>query len=598
MGRSDGDSTDSGDDAAAAPTQRGGAVFAFAGLAAVAWALGAGVFVYLYLGVPTLLSLEPALQVALGLFILLPALILTVSGAAAREGVRARAEAGRLADAASRMLEPSPGIEASARRVGVAVRGEIEVLERAVDAALEKARTLETLMADQARTMEAAAAAAEAGAQAMLAGVARERAALSQIAEDLNRQAGLIGDSISRHTRLIADAARLAESEVRAADEALDARLSSFGAAAALISDRTGALSQAAQASAESTLRLESVLGGALDALTQASALTDAARQSAEAATFVAADTAGAVRDSTRAAVEDAKRVTGLIRQEAAAVEREAAAALERLKETALAAREAAEGARRAAATAPPQLPPDAALQNATQTARPARAAAPTPPAPPRRPIEPPSPPQRPRPAEPGLSETLSGVSPGRASPSPPPAPPPAPPSPPLPPEEDAPRWTWRDVLAAIDDERAPLSRPETSRPEAPFLDARPVRPRDPQTTPSPARDPEAQRGAPLALVEAAGLRLGEVFNLSTLDRIAQRSRNGAQARRRAVRDAAPEAVRRMADYLERDREARADANAFLRGDGVHVGELLSRGRASMSADATRAFLLIDTASA
>jgi hypothetical protein len=86
------------------------------------------------------------------------------------------------------------------------------------------------------------------------------------------------------------------------------------------------------------------------------------------------------------------------------------------------------------------------------------------------------------------------------------------------------------------------------------------------------------------------------VFNLSTLDRIAQRARNGTQARRRAVRDASPDAVRRMADYLDRDEQARGEANEFLRTEGVRIAELLGRGRASMSADATRAFLLVDSA--
>jgi hypothetical protein len=34
----------------------------------------------------------------------------------------------------------------------------------------------------------------------------------------------------------------------------------------------------------------------------------------------------------------------------------------------------------------------------------------------------------------------------------------------------------------------------------------------------------------------------------------------------------------------------------FLRNEGARIAELLARGRASMQADATRAFLLIDSA--
>ena len=97
-------------------------------------------------------------------------------------------------------------------------------------------------------------------------------------------------------------------------------------------------------------------------------------------------------------------------------------------------------------------------------------------------------------------------------------------------------------------------------------------------------------------LVDGAGVHLAEVFDINTLDRIAQRARNGTQARRRAVRDAAPQAVERLADHLGRDQLARAAANEFLRSEGNRVSELLGRGRASMSADATRAFLLLDAA--
>jgi hypothetical protein len=52
----------------------------------------------------------------------------------------------------------------------------------------------------------------------------------------------------------------------------------------------------------------------------------------------------------------------------------------------------------------------------------------------------------------------------------------------------------------------------------------------------------------------------------------------------------------RLKDHLRRDQSSRNEAAGFLRSDGARVAELLSRGRASMSADATRAFLLLDAA--
>jgi hypothetical protein len=97
-------------------------------------------------------------------------------------------------------------------------------------------------------------------------------------------------------------------------------------------------------------------------------------------------------------------------------------------------------------------------------------------------------------------------------------------------------------------------------------------------------------------VIDRAGLRVHEVFSASGLERVAQRARSGTQARRRAVRDAAPDAVRRLGDYLARDAAANHEAMEFLRLEGARIAELLSRGRAAMGAEATRAFLLIDSA--
>ena len=103
--------------------------------------------------------------------------------------------------------------------------------------------------------------------------------------------------------------------------------------------------------------------------------------------------------------------------------------------------------------------------------------------------------------------------------------------------------------------------------------------------------------GRTAQMMETVGVRLSEVFNVTSLDRIAARARNGTQARRRAVRDAAPEAVLRLAERFDVDPRAREEGARFLEAEGARIADLLGRGRASMSADATRAFLLIDAAS-
>ncbi|TPW07888.1 MAG: hypothetical protein FD124_836, partial [Alphaproteobacteria bacterium] len=53
----------------------------------------------------------------------------------------------------------------------------------------------------------------------------------------------------------------------------------------------------------------------------------------------------------------------------------------------------------------------------------------------------------------------------------------------------------------------------------------------------------------------------------------------------------------RLSELLEADPRARQEAARFLEAEGARLADLLARGRASMSADATRAFLLLDAAS-
>lgn len=584
---------------------------------------------------PERLAQASRLELAAGsLAAALPALLIVFCGLAAREGARARAEGRRLADAADRMLNPSPSAAQATSRVGAAVRHELSALDRALDAVLLKLREAEQFVNRQSALVANTAETARLGAQHMISGMERERDALLQIATDLNSQAKLIGDQISRHARVLSDAARIAETEVRAADAQLDQRLGSFTAATNLIGDRTHALHTAAQATSDSALRLEGALSGALDVLAKATSLTDAARQNAEHAARAADSTATAVRDTTGRAVDDAKHAADLIRTEAAAMERDAARAIERLKEAAIVARDASQSAansatgprgngrapegpvrgRPAPEASPPmatRAPPVSAIEDldnawsALETSAPVRegpkAAAPEP--------------QRAR--KPSFAEQLAGAAFNNRHPQ----------------EQHKPRqeprrqerqggggWRWRDILATIDRHEestpaqttpvhttpahiTPVQRAEEPIPVAAFQGAEaPVR-----AAPS-GYGVRGQANAaivglsrhPLPVVSAlerAGVQLPEVFAPQALDRIAQRARNGTQARRRAVRDAAPDAVQRLDAYLRRDDIARAEAAAFLRSEGGRLAELLGRGRAAMTADATRAFLLLDAAS-
>jgi len=546
----------------------GALIFTLALVVGVLWIAGSLAAAVALMGLDRLMAASSVEIAAIAAAAILPASMAWFSGLAARDSARARSEARRLADAADRLLNPERSAEEAARRLAMTVRGEITTLDHALEHTLAKLQDVQGQIARQAETVDQIAEQAKAGANHMITGMEREREELLRISRELNSQAQTIGGSISRHTEQIAEAARIAEAEVRAADQALDHRLTSFGAAAALITDRTQHLTGAAQASADSALRLESALSNALDVLAKATSLTDAARQSAEAATLAANSTAGAVRDTTVRAIDDAKRAADLIRNEAASVEREAAIALERLRDAANAAREAAIGARTAVEEETPRP------RQRVRTRAPARE-------------------EPPPTATPGYDRSwrdeedpLDAAPPPRArdyerAPDPPRSEQPA-----FGEREPASQsnWTWRDLLSNVDDER-------TSQPNRRERADDPVAHLRRQIS-----EPPGSSLPIVALIERSGIRLDEVFSPSALERIAQRSRSGTQSRRRAVRDAAPEAARRLGDYLARSAAANQEAMQFLRIEGGRIAELIGRGRAVMNAEATRAFLLIDAA--
>lgn len=529
----------------------------------IVWIIGGLAAAIALMGFERVQAMSGVEMGALAAALVLPAMMAWFSGLAARESARARSEARRLADAADRLLNPERSAEAAAQQLATSVRGEINTLDRALEKTLARLKEVEGHITRQANAVEHIEGRAKAGADQLITGMERERGELLRISDELTRQAQTISTSISRHTAAISEAATQAEKEVHAADQALDHRLTSFGAAAALITDRTAHLTGAAQASADSALRLETALSNALDILAKTTNLTDAARQSADAATLAANSTAGAVRETTVRAIDDAKRAADLIRNEAVGVEREAAMALERLREAADAARAAAVGARHAIEDEIPPAPPQ-------QTRGPRQRS---------------NPQLRQAPEPPGYDTAWRDETDPLES-APPPrtqrreVPPPREPA-----QPQGGDWTWRDLLSNVDDgdqARQPARREPAEDPVAHL--------RRQISEPRP-------NGLPVvSAIEQAGLRLDQVFSPSALERIAQRARSGTQARRRAVYDAAPDATQRLSDFLAQTPEANQEAMQFLRHEGSRIAELIGRGRAAMNADATKAFLLIDAA--
>ena len=94
------------------------------------------------------------------------------------------------------------------------------------------------------------------------------------------------------------------------------------------------------------------------------------------------------------------------------------------------------------------------------------------------------------------------------------------------------------------------------------------------------------------AIVSASGVSLEDTLNAYALERIARAAVHGADARRQAVRSAAPQTMRKLSAYLRSDAEARREAETLRRAPTRAIGaETESETRRR---DLASAYLLID----
>ncbi|HVZ99102.1 MAG TPA: hypothetical protein VG841_02170 [Caulobacterales bacterium] len=558
------------------------------GLAALAW-IGAAIGGPLsYYGFDAVMRMDPSLQAGLVALAFGPAVLFWLSAAAAAEAFKAR----RIATALTRMSSDGqtlPAIatgELQAQRLTHTVKAEIEALNDAVGAALARLSDLEASARRNAALFDDAIAASRENAEYMTSRLANERDALIDINGELRGQTDTMAQSIGRQVRLMREASKLVKTELSAAEDALEAHLHSFGQAATAMADNTASFHHAADGAAAATASLNNTMVGMLDGLGEATRLTDAARQSAEQATLAANETANAVRETTRNAVFEAKRAAQAIRAETSALQEAAVTTMDKLREAAEAARAASMESQAAADAHAAKIEKRLAALATTAGAK--RAAPP---------------------------QTASRVEEQRLAAQPAPV------------RRDEARKEDESLYVAAQAAVARgQSRPvTTARVEsAPASDTRargnsfkgfggwtnlfPSREEAPM--PRAANEPEAADafalvdfGAPrkdpdvtlkadaVNLCLDAGVDLDATLKASDLDQIAQSSRLGAVARRRAVADAAPGAVNRIARHIRRDTEAKLVASEFRARPDLAKSE--KKGEAS---DLVRAYLLIDAA--
>jgi hypothetical protein len=539
------------------------------GLAALVWIAGAIGGPLSYFGVDAVMAMDPAMQAGLIALAFGPALLFWVSASAAGEALKARRLAVELTKIAQHSRLPIEANEADAQRLTNTVKNEIESLNDAVASALDRLAELEAAAQRNAVLFGEAVAASRENTEAMTEALRAERDALQDLNGDLKGQTDAMAHSIGRQIRLMREASKLVKTEIVAAEDALETHLASFTASATVMGERTAAFHHAANDASAASASLNGAMTQMLDGLSEATRLTETARKSTEQAVLAANETAGAVRETTRAAVFEAKRAAQLIRAETAALQDAAAETLSKLQDAANAARLASEESEAAAdrhfASIEKRLGALASAAGAKKAAQ--------------------------RPVERTIVERKAEA---------------------VTVEAEVTSLQAAASAALARTSARPQARVETAeQPRRVFkglggwANFMPPQSRI-EETPTPANedgfelvdfggaahspDADLKMGA-VNLVTNAGVDLDDVLQPADLERIARSSREGASSRRRAVLDAAPGAVGRIARHVKRNSDAQSLATQFRARPDLAKSDKKGEG-----SDLVRAYLLIDAA--
>ncbi|MCX7357394.1 MAG: hypothetical protein NT015_04515 [Alphaproteobacteria bacterium] len=540
------------------------------GVMAFVWMVGAIAGPLFYFGVEAVMAMDPAMQAGLIAAAFGPALLFWVAASAAGEALKARKLAVELTRIAREAQLPIENGEAQAQRLTNTVKNEIDQLNDAVSAALDRLAELEAAAQRNAALFGDAVAASRANTQAMADTLVREREALVEVKSDIKDQTDVIANSIGRQVRLMREASKLVKTEVTAAEHALETHLGSFAASANMLGEHTTQFHRAADHANAAASSLNGSMTEMLSGLAEATRLTETAKKSTAEAVLAANETASAVRETTRNAVNEAKRAAQLIRAEAQSMQEAANITMARLNDMATTARSTASESQAAVTTIEKRLSAIASTATVKKAAQ--------------KPVE--------RTPEPVAFEqeeemaTLHAAANAAVS------------------RGSRPRvetrtqarsevvverepkrafkgfGSWGNFMPQQREEAPMQAANESAFELADFGRDEPVVDTDGQT-----------KKAAVDLVTNAGVGLDDVLAAGDLERIARCSRDGASARRRAVIDAAPGAVTRIVRHMKRNADAHDTAITFRSRPDLAKSENKEEG-----SDLVRAYLLIDAA--
>jgi len=221
------------------PSDGGSAWIVFAGLVlALIWIGGSAAYVIGFTGIASLAELTPVQMTGMGFILGAPALFILLAALAARQMARFGRQARLVAEASERLLNPEATAAANAQALSAKVSGEIDRVNKGMEAALARLSAMEEILKHHGESIETAGQTASTRSESLIRDLKTERDALSELAETLDAKAKSVADAISEQSNMVARAAELAESAVLEGRTALSEASDQLGQTAQNAADK------------------------------------------------------------------------------------------------------------------------------------------------------------------------------------------------------------------------------------------------------------------------------------------------------------------------------------------------------------------------
>lgn len=317
------------------------------------------------IGAEALGQMQPALIIAGLIAIILPGLMLVLAGMMAREQARATAANAVVLEAAARLLLPSETMAGEARAFADEMSNASAEVDRSMGHALSAMKAMAGEIGDERQRLESVTYASADNARDLATRLGNERSGLEQLAKDLREQTDLLNDAIPEQANLMVASAKAAATEVSAAEDALQARLTTLDQTGRSLAQKISAMDTLAAEAGQRNETLLFAIARMEEKLEQSRKTVETAARAGELAAAAAGTTGDRLMESVKIALDGAKDASSQIQNQTFEASESAARALAELKE---AGQQAAAAVRSAGMAARAEM--DIAERRATNTSQ------------------------------------------------------------------------------------------------------------------------------------------------------------------------------------------------------------------------------------